>query len=314
MRGAGSSGGFRSLRTATDVDDLVALVHHLATLLPRPRPVAAEEGTATEAVHGLPPQSPGGQAVTGERLPQVAAPPLPDGPAAVPAAKPSDRGFAFVGYSYGSVVAARALPLLGPHVAALVTVGLPMGALSRVFLGSLSAWEALSSDAARGLPRLLACGDRDQFTDAGSLEAAISAAQQRDARAAAAGAESGPADAATAGDHVAAAHELATCAAGPAPAGGAGSTDGASACSLASSSSLEHVPCPGCDHFFFACADWGALAAALAHRAAALGAHGWQPSAGGRPLATGARPAVALADFVVLWLRRKLRLADGGGE
>jgi hypothetical protein len=61
-----------------------------------------------------------------------------------------------------------------PQVSAVVSVGYPLGMLSRFFLGSRSAWQALIEDGVRaGRPCLLFLGDQDQFTGVDTLQGLV---------------------------------------------------------------------------------------------------------------------------------------------
>lgn len=81
---------------------------------------------------------------------------------------PPPQRIVFICYSYGSCVAALALARV-PQVVAYVTIGFPLGALSRWFLGSGSAWSALAASA---VPKLLIMGDADNFTSLSQLREA----------------------------------------------------------------------------------------------------------------------------------------------
>lgn len=65
------------------------------------------------------------------------------------------------------------MPVL--QVSAYVSVGFPLGMLSRLFLGSHSSWQALSdanigSNQRPSVPCLLLMGTRDQFTSLSTVE------------------------------------------------------------------------------------------------------------------------------------------------
>ncbi|KAI8469828.1 MAG: Alpha/Beta hydrolase protein [Monoraphidium minutum] len=147
MRCAGRSRGKARSSSDPDVDDLVALCRHV---LSEPLQAAASGG--------------GGQA------------------GGAPALAPARR-VVLIGYSYGSCVAARALARV-PEAVAYVSIGFPLGVLSRLFLGAGDAWAALAGAAA---PKLLLIGDADNFTSLAQLEAAA-------ARHAAAAPAAGPLD------------------------------------------------------------------------------------------------------------------------
>ncbi|GIL87830.1 hypothetical protein Vretifemale_15881, partial [Volvox reticuliferus] len=154
-----------------------------------------------------------------------------------------------------------ALPQLRPHVAAIAVLAPPIGFVGRFMLGAGSSWEALAGprSTVRDIPRLICCGDRDQFvsmrqlknavqqafrTEAGEATKAAVAAKALYPAASAAGATSGSSAAAATTD-VAMIDIAFPPAAQP-----------------AAVSTLELVLWPGCDHFFFDCRDAGALEAA----------------------------------------------------
>jgi alpha/beta superfamily hydrolase len=90
-----------------------------------------------------------------------------------------------IGYSYGSLVAAECLQLLSrpdlsgrPSCVGLISVGFPLGGLSRLFLSSGECWaQLISLLASRDLvPFLLVLGDQDQFTSVQTAETLFKAA------------------------------------------------------------------------------------------------------------------------------------------
>ncbi|KAG2425182.1 hypothetical protein HXX76_013936 [Chlamydomonas incerta] len=288
MRGAGQSGGSRAFFPSADADDLEALVQHL---LP---------GTgAQQQLQPPPPQQ--------QQQPAMGASGL-TAPGAEGAGEPQQRlgqrpRLAVVAYSYGGVVAGRALAALRPHLAALALIGFPMGKLCRIFLGSGPAWEALSGSGSAataatvaGLPRLACCGAYDQFTDVRQLTAAVDKANRRSA---AAPGSRGP---------------------GPAAGAAACASDSPGSADADASGAIQLAIWPGCDHFFGSCLDPEALAASGLVPPAELpeddedgAARGGGAAAGGQgPLSAGytaswlatRRPAVPLAEYVVRWLGR----------
>ncbi|GIL68656.1 hypothetical protein Vafri_21902 [Volvox africanus] len=228
MRGAGASGGIRALCTSVDVQDLIVLAHELL----------------------LQQQKHQGQHPSG---------PLQQRPDSVPASAPPTHGIpaaqprlVLVAYSYGSLVAARALPQLRPHVAAIAVLAPPIGSVGRVVLGAGSSWDALAGERStvRDIPRLVCCGDRDQFVSVSQLQNAVQQAFRAEAQETtkAAVAVEASAAGATSGTHATVAStDIATSPPAAQPASG---------------STLELVLWPGCDHFFFNCLDAGALEAA----------------------------------------------------
>ncbi|GFR46131.1 hypothetical protein Agub_g7617 [Astrephomene gubernaculifera] len=354
MRGAGGSGGSRSLSPAVDSADLVALVRHLlgSTTMPTtttPAPAASPSAglTATRAAAATP--ALGGQG--GHQHLAAHAPHQQEGqhPQPQPQQRPPQHPpappcrLALAAYSYGCVVAAGALGQLRPQpVGALAALAFPLGPLSRTFLRSGAPWEALLAAAcisnsgsggsgegvrpppsppAAALPVLLCCGDQDQFTDVRNVQNAVQRALARAAAAAAA------APAATARGAAAAAAPVETPTAVTAAAADlmtatgtaiATMTAAVAASSSSSASSPQAAPpllqllvCPGCDHFFAACSQPGALTATLGAAAAALRSRGGaaDSSQGGGAGSIGRSehhhhhtPAEALAAFVVRWL------------
>ncbi|GLI63646.1 hypothetical protein VaNZ11_006644 [Volvox africanus] len=225
MRGAGASGGIRALCTSVDAQDLVVLAHEL---------LLQQQERQEQHPSGQLQQRP-------DSVPASAQP--TDG---IPAAQPR---LVLVAYSYGSLVAARALPQLRPHVAAIAVLAPPIGSLGRVMLGAGSSWGALAGarSTVRDIPRLVCCGDRDQFVSVSQLRNAVQQALRAEAQETTKAAVAVEASAARATSHTLA---------------GVATTTYPPAAQLASESTLELVLWPDCDHFFFDCRDAGALEAA----------------------------------------------------
>ncbi|KAG2482334.1 hypothetical protein HYH03_018722 [Edaphochlamys debaryana] len=251
----------------------------------------------------------------------------------------SRRRLAVVAYSYGAVVAGRAVGALRADLEALVAVGLPLGLLCRFALGAGAAWSSLSGPPGYGLPRLLAVGDLDQFSDAGAVRRAVAQAQAAEAEAET-GTAGGGGCCGNSGAPRSGATVPAPAPASPPGAGGQAATAGAAAglepgAAAASTGpaaasggsgrggrALELVVWPGVDHFWFGCRDEGALRAVGLLRAWEAEAEGRgreggalqeedvdeadEAGQGGRTRRRPLRPAAALAAYVVSWLIAKL--------
>lgn len=221
-------------------------------------------------------------------------------------------------------------------------VHLPAGTLCRIFLGSGPAWEAVSGSGSAaaaatvaGLPRLVCCGEYDQFTDVRQLTAAVEKANRKDGAAAVAAGvpgEPGGASASNSAGHAAANGSSSAAAAAVAAAGQANLSGGARLPNGAAAAAMQLAIWPGCDHFFGSCLDPVALAASglvpppVAELPEAAGADEAAGREGGGYQGAGPvsaaytaswlatrRPAVPLADYVVRWLGRVCAGGGGGG-
>ncbi|GAX79649.1 hypothetical protein CEUSTIGMA_g7090.t1 [Chlamydomonas eustigma] len=155
MRGTGKSAGFKSLSATTDAEDASKLCKHILTKMRERHSHYPEASPEDGSFHKGSPSGNGGSSSTNgsavEQEPQLV----------------------LLAYSYGSCVASHLLNLC-PQVSVFVSVGYPLGMLSRFFLGSQSSWEALMEHGVRaGRPCLLFLGDQDQFTGVDTLQGLV---------------------------------------------------------------------------------------------------------------------------------------------
>ncbi|GBF93922.1 hypothetical protein Rsub_06171 [Raphidocelis subcapitata] len=164
QRGAGRSRAKRAAPSSRspDADDLVAVCGHALAAASSRSSNGGSGGGGGQGGSGGGGSGQGGSGGGG----QGDGGPVAGGGAGSGAPPPR---LALLCYSYGSCVAADALARL-PAAAAYVSVGFPLGVLSRWFLGSAASWDAL---AAARVPKLLIMGTADNFTSQPQLRAAV---------------------------------------------------------------------------------------------------------------------------------------------
>jgi len=157
MRGVMGSRGFRAMSSSTDAADAAELLRYAIK-------------TACEEAHDAPAASTGHSQISRQ----------PDSGSTVPFEAPATRRAVLLAYSYGSCVASRVLELCPHSVAAYVSVGFPLGMLSRFALGSHGAWDVMLKHGVQaGVPCLVVMGTRDQFTSLCTVQAMVDDAQSK---------------------------------------------------------------------------------------------------------------------------------------
>jgi hypothetical protein len=121
----GASGGTRSLHASVDAADLAELARQLLLLQCAAQP--PEAGLEAGCGRVPPSQQPQPPTTQGEQLRRSQLP--SEASTAAAAGGPAAVRLVVAAYSYGTLVAARALPQLRPHVAAVAMVAMPLGGL-----------------------------------------------------------------------------------------------------------------------------------------------------------------------------------------